>query len=53
MQAIWGYSATTRTRTLDSHAARLRNHLRDAGGDGLLKNVWGTGYALKSGGEAR
>jgi DNA-binding response OmpR family regulator len=64
MQAIWGYSATTPTRTLDSHATRLRSHLKDAGGDGLVKNVWGTGYALRgseslhqtqdpTGGEAR
>ena len=48
MRAIWGYDDSARSRTLDSHAARLRARLRDAGADGLVKNVWGTGYALRS-----
>ena len=48
MRAIWGYDDSARSRTLDSHAARLRSRLRDAGADDLVKNVWGTGYALRS-----
>ena len=36
-----------RTRTLDSHASRLRRKLRDTGaGAGLVENVWGVGYRL-------
>jgi DNA-binding response OmpR family regulator len=36
-----------RTRTLDSHASRLRRKLRDEGGvGGLVDNVWGVGYRL-------
>jgi DNA-binding response OmpR family regulator len=40
-----GASAVGRTRTLDSHASRLRRKLSAAGGD-FVRNVWGVGYAL-------
>jgi DNA-binding response OmpR family regulator len=44
---VWDYRAPARTRTLDSHASRLRRKLRDAGtGDALVENVWGVGYRL-------
>jgi len=43
---VWHYLATSRTRTLDSHASRLRRKLRDAGGVELVENVWGVGYRL-------
>ena len=44
---VWGYRATARTRTLDSHASRLRRKLRDAGASvALVENVWGVGYRL-------
>ena len=44
---VWEYRAPARTRTLDSHASRLRRKLRDAGtGDALVENVWGVGYRL-------
>jgi DNA-binding response OmpR family regulator len=33
------------SRTLDSHACRLRHKLR-ARGDQLVINVWGVGYRL-------
>ena len=47
LQEVWGYRAGARTRTLDSHASRLRRKLRDAGGDpALVENVWGVGYRL-------
>src|SRR3954452_8360930 len=44
---IWGYRATSRTRTLDSHVSKLRRKLRDAGAPpSLVENVWGVGYRL-------
>jgi DNA-binding response OmpR family regulator len=44
---VWGYRATARTRTLDSHASRLRRKLRAAGSPvALIDNVWGVGYRL-------
>ncbi len=46
LQEVWGYRAGARTRTLDSHASRLRRKLRELGGDGLVENVWGVGYRL-------
>lgn len=48
LSAVWGYRAAgqTRTRTLDSHACRLRAKLAAAGGEGLVENVWGVGYRL-------
>jgi DNA-binding response OmpR family regulator len=47
LKEVWGYRAGARTRTLDSHASRLRRRLRDAGGDpSLVENVWGVGYRL-------
>jgi len=55
LQEVWGYRAGARTRTLDSHASRLRRKLRAAGGgEELVENVWGVGYRLLGtlGGEA-
>lgn len=47
LREVWGYRAMGRTRTLDSHASRLRRKLRQAGaGPGLVVNVWGVGYRL-------
>jgi DNA-binding response OmpR family regulator len=44
---VWGYRAKARTRTLDSHASRLRRKLREAGAPvALVENVWGVGYRL-------
>jgi DNA-binding response OmpR family regulator len=44
---VWDYRAAARTRTLDSHASRLRRKLRAAGsGVPLVENVWGVGYRL-------
>ena len=46
LRDVWGFRVAGRTRTLDSHASRLRRKLRDAGGAGLVDNVWGVGYRL-------
>ena len=45
LRQIWGHGATGHTRTLDSHACRLRNKLCGARG-GWVVNVWGVGYRL-------
>lgn len=46
LREVWGFRAQGRTRTLESHASRLRKKLREAGGDGFVVNVWGVGYRL-------
>jgi hypothetical protein len=38
-----------RTRTLDSHASRLRRKLGAAASDTFVLNVWGVGYRLLDG----
>lgn len=48
LRSLWGFRANSSTRTLDSHACRLRQKLaRD--GDRYLVNVWGVGYRLLDG----
>src|SRR5690349_7004657 len=42
---IWGYQALGRTRTLDSHASRLRRKL-DPEKRRFVVNCWGVGYRL-------
>ena len=49
LRDVWGYRSPGRTRTVDSHACRLRNKLLAAGGSGWVQNVWGVGYRLRSG----
>jgi DNA-binding response OmpR family regulator len=47
LQQVWDYRLIGRTRTLDSHASRLRRKLREAGATvELVDNVWGVGYRL-------
>lgn len=46
--AVWGHRDTGSTRTLDSHACRLRRKLAGAESRYVL-NVWGTGYRLLEG----
>lgn len=45
LRAVWGFNGGGRTRTLDSHACRLRQKLA-AGGSRFVVNVWGVGYRL-------
>lgn len=48
LRHVWGYARLGSTRTLDSHACRLRQKLaRD--GDRFIVNVWGIGYRLADG----
>jgi DNA-binding response OmpR family regulator len=44
--AVWGYRSSGSTRTLDSHASRVRRKLDLAGAPGWVVNVWGVGYRL-------
>ncbi len=45
LREVWGFRSLGRTRTLDSHASRLRRKLSAADGD-FVRNVWGVGYSL-------
>ena len=46
LRAVWGYPTSVCTRTLDSHASRLRRKLRAEGGEPWVVNVRGVGYRL-------
>lgn len=48
LREVWGFVALGRTRTLDSHASRLRRKLALAGAEDCILNVWGVGYRLLS-----
>jgi DNA-binding response OmpR family regulator len=48
LRDVWGFVALGATRTLDSHACRLRQKL-SARGDRFVVNVWGVGYRLVDG----
>ena len=48
LRSVWGYRAMGTTRTLDSHACRLRRKLAFSG-DRFIINVWGVGYRLIDG----
>jgi DNA-binding response OmpR family regulator len=44
---VWGYTVVGHTRTLDSHASRLRRKLCDLEPSvSFIDNVWGVGYRL-------
>jgi DNA-binding response OmpR family regulator len=49
LRGVWGFQTLGATRTLDSHACRLRKKL-NAHGDSFVVNVWGVGYRLLDGG---
>jgi DNA-binding response OmpR family regulator len=46
MRDVWGYPSTSTTRTLHSHASRLRRALARAGAEGLVLSVRSIGYRL-------
>ncbi len=46
LREVWGFRSLGRTRTLDSHASRLRRKLSAGGAGGIVVNVWGVGYRL-------
>jgi DNA-binding response OmpR family regulator len=48
LRQIWGFRHMGTTRTLDSHACRLRRKLA-VHGDRFVVNVWGVGYRLVDG----
>ena len=52
LREVWGFVALGRTRTLDSHASRLRRKLTLAGAEDCVLNVWGVGYRLLAATEA-
>jgi DNA-binding response OmpR family regulator len=47
LRDVWGIRTTAiRTRTVDSHACRLRRKLEAAGAENVVVNDWGKGYRL-------
>jgi DNA-binding response OmpR family regulator len=46
LRAVWGYRCSGSTRTVDSHASRLRRKLDLDGSRRWVINVWGVGYRL-------
>jgi DNA-binding response OmpR family regulator len=48
LRDVWGFRSMGRTRTLDSHASRLRRKL-DPDGVRYVFNCWGVGYRLVEG----
>ncbi len=49
LRGVWGFRSPGATRTLDSHASRLRKKLNRQGA-AFVVNVWGVGYRLLDGG---
>jgi DNA-binding response OmpR family regulator len=47
LRTVWQYRAGGSTRTLDSHASRLRLKLSHRDGSRWVINVWGVGYRLR------
>ncbi len=46
LRDVWGYRSQGATRTVDSHACRLRRTLALAGAEGFVTSVWGVGFRL-------
>lgn len=46
LREVWGYRSLARTRTIDSHACRLRRRLAEATDTPYVINEWGVGYRL-------
>jgi DNA-binding response OmpR family regulator len=47
LRDVWGYPTFSASRTVESHASRLRVKLAAAGLDDWVVNVWGVGYKLR------
>jgi DNA-binding response OmpR family regulator len=47
LRDVWGYPGYAATRTVESHASRLRVKLTNAGLFGWVVNEWGVGYKLR------
>ena len=46
LRSVWGYRSNAATRTVDSHASRLRRKLDVDGSGRWVVNVRGVGYRL-------
>ena len=46
LRSVWGYRSDGSTRTLDSHASRLRRKLESDDARRWVISVWGVGYRL-------
>lgn len=46
LRDVWGFRSQGSTRTVDSHACRLRRKLELAGAEGYVAAIWGVGYRL-------
>ena len=47
LRDVWGYPGYAATRTVESHASRVRCKLEAAGLLGWVVNAWGVGYKLR------
>jgi DNA-binding response OmpR family regulator len=47
LRDVWGYRVIAPTRTVESHASRVRCKLAAAGLPGWIVNVWAVGYKLR------
>ena len=47
LRDVWGYRSWAPTRTVESHASRIRCKLAAAGLGGWMVNAWGVGYKLR------
>jgi DNA-binding response OmpR family regulator len=45
-ELVWGFKSPGRTRTLDSHASRLRQKLAAGSDRSWIVNTWGHGYRV-------
>jgi DNA-binding response OmpR family regulator len=49
LRRVWGYPSQDATRTVETHASRLRCKLAKAGAVGWVRSTWGVGYCLTPG----